>query len=354
MKRKAGRPRKEKKVEKVMKKIDETELRKVDKEFDCDEWGRYSRFFSTKEKIEKMGLEYKEGRAYKLLVSDRHNNIKEAQRIAIIQTILSNRGLSPKVYNIGKIQNYFYLEVEYLNGDFGVDLQTKDNIQEFLEHSPIKPYSIDLDMDKNYIDGKYIDFHGFEIDWNQFESWLKNEIKEKTHWGRKDDGRIAYQSDTNLLGKRDTITRLKKMELDQIDYTNQTVLDLGCSIGMMSYFAESKGAKVIGIDLPEVIFLATLYKFFNYPDSRIEFIAHDLKMGLPKLQVSIVFDFAMVHTIGRPKELANITKRLLVYEGHNLESKEKTEAEFKKIFSKVRFVGYTEDRGVRPIFWCKQ
>jgi 2-polyprenyl-3-methyl-5-hydroxy-6-metoxy-1,4-benzoquinol methylase len=122
---------------------------------------------------------------------------------------------------------------------------------------------------------------------------------------------------------------------------------------MFCHYASNKGAKVTGIDMPLVIEIADLYKLYKGVHN-IDFISKELFIEDLKTlgKFDIVFYFAMIHSLGRPLELKNLTKELLIYEGHNLEDENKTEEELKKIFNKVEYKGKTKDRGIRPIFWC--
>ena len=324
--------------------IDEAHIKKVDSEYKCDEWGKHTRYFYKKESVESLGLEYKEGRGIKLIVNNRMKNAKTVQKMAIIQTYYANLGLAPRVYNLGFIGEYPYLEVEHIEGKFKTPTKKlKKLIKKVAKDSGfIKPY-LDTDMRKNYIikDDKvfYIDFHGFKLSLKKFEKWVLKEIEDKTHWGHLNDDneRFSYQT-----GKRDMRYRIKQMKLDEIDFKDKRVLDVGCNLGLFMHYVSSEGGSGIGFDTPEIMNLAWLYKFWISPLAKIEFSESE---GEFDIQLYL----AMVHTFGYPQPIAPLT----IFEGHNLQDKDKTEQSLKgNGFSKIEFINYTEDRGKRPVFWC--
>lgn len=335
--------------------------KKVDKRYKCDEWGKKSRFFYKKKSVEQLGLEYKKGRGIKLIVANAMRNWENLKRMAILQTYYHYRGLAPKVYDIGWIDECPYLEVEYLSEEVRkkVPKLIKDKIIKIADESGfIKVYPIDIDISKNYIGNQFIDFHGFKLFWNKFEAILRREIDERTHWGHPNDKgeKFNYQGWDmyKIKGKREMNHRIQKMRLEDINFHNKTVLDIGCNLGMMSHYAASRGAKVIGVDLWRLIEISELWKYFNGLTD-VEF--HSKKLTPSNLgqfgEFDIVFFMAMVRSLKIPSKLAEITKELMVFEGHNMQDPKKVRRELEQIFPKVEFIGYTTDRGVRPVFWCK-
>jgi len=314
--------------------IDEAQLKEIDKKYKCDEWGKKSRFFWKPESAESLGLKYKEGRGYKVLVANDLKTIKEAQRIAIIQTYYANLGLAPRVYNIGWVDEYPCLEVELLK-------KYSDKF-ELPKVNFIETYKIDLNVDKNFMDGKYIDFHAFKFNQEKFKEWLSKEIDDKTHWGHlsEDNKRFSYQT-----GKRDMKYRIKQMKLDEVDFNEKKVIDVGCNLGLFGHYVSEQGGEAVGFDTQEIMNLAWLYKFLKKPLSNAEF----MKPDNPIKGFDIQLYLAMVHTFGYPEVVADLT----IFEGHNLQDRNATEVDLiKQGFSKVKFINYTEDRGKRPVFWC--
>ena len=320
--------------------IELNERREIDNIYNWDEWGRYSRYLYTKENIEAFGLTYKEGRGYKIIVTSKfpENTIIDTM---VIQSILANEDIAPKIYRAGKIKGYIYLEAEHLEGESDF-IKTQAKLKEILSKYPfIESYQVDIENKKNYIANKFLDFHGFKLR-DGFKDWLNFQVNWKTHWGHRNDNNepFAYQ-DCEWKGKRDMEYRIKTMKLDTIDFTNKRVLDMGCNLGMFLHYISNKGGSGIGYDLPEVLKIANVYRFYSNPFADIEF-------GEPNGEFDIQLYLAMTHSLGYPKPEAELT----IFEGHNLNLKESTEKELKKNFSRVKFINYTKDRGIRPVFWC--
>ncbi|MDZ4228350.1 MAG: hypothetical protein U1E54_03830 [Candidatus Levybacteria bacterium] len=340
-----------------MKPIDKDHLREIDKKYKCDEWGKKSRVFYKKESVESLGLKYKPGRAIKVIVANDLQTMMEVSRMAVIQTFYYYHGLAPKVYRIGELGEYPYLEVQFIPGGSEFDDKVKKQVRNLARTVDwFTCYDVDLNIDKNYLAGRYLDFHGFDIDWDKFKTWMVKEINNRTHWGHLNDNneRYAYQQFDELEGKRKTDQRVKEMGLDKFDFKGKTVLDIGCNLGIMSRYAKSMGAeRVLGVDEKSMIMAADLFNFYMM-SSMPEFEEKTLT-GANLVDCGafdVVFYFAMVHSLGYPKELRAITRKLLIFEGHDRQDERQVFIELIKIFNRVEFRGFTRDRGIRPVFWC--
>lgn len=313
-----------------------------DKTYKCDSSGRMSRYCYKKKTVEGLGLEYKEGRGYKIIV----DNIGDLTEKAIIRDIFAYEKIGPRIYKLGKFTGYDCLEVEHIEGERYASFNpyTRENIKKLFKKYPfILPYEVDLGVAENYIGDKYIDFHGFQLNKPKFKEWLHKEINQRTHWGHLDDNdkKFSYQS-CELVGKRDMGYRIKQMKLDKINFRNKKVLDVGCNLGMFMHYITDKGGSCIGYDTPPIMNIASIYRFWTKPYADIEF-------RLPSdEEFDIQLHLAMVHTFGYPEAIAPLT----IFEGHNLQDEDKVEQELKKNFTKVQFINYTKDRGIRPVFWC--
>lgn len=237
----------------------------LDDQFECDEWGKWSRFYSSKKNIEALGLEYREDRAVKLLID---SNLEKIRKLGILSTYFHYRGLTPRVYDYGFLRNHFFLYVEPIikTEESQIDI-IKEKIKEMASKVDwiTKAYSVDLDVEKNYINDKYLDFHGFHIDIDKFYAWMSKFISQKTHWGNlKGDKKFAYQDFDRIIGKRRIEERAEEMKLNEINFNGKTVLDIGCNLGLMTNYALNRGAKrAVGIDLKKVIEAADYYKFYR-------------------------------------------------------------------------------------------
>lgn len=203
----------------------------------------------------------------------------------------------------------------------------------------------------NWIKDKYIDLGGFKFkDKNKYFEKLKKDIIKYTYFGS--GFHQSYQSSFDFEGKRKTNYRIKKYELDKIDFNGKSVLDLGCNLGLFCHYAKKRGAKdVLGIDKnKEAIKCAKEYA--NWKELyNINFKAKDLNNFKPK-PADIVFFLAVSQYLGFPEWLGEITKEVLIYEGHANEELIETKEKLEKIFPRVDEIGYSEDRSKRPILKC--
>jgi hypothetical protein len=337
-----------------MKPISKVHRKDIDDKYKCDEWGKWSRWFNTKESVEALGLKYIQGRGIKVFVA-KDFDIRE---YLIIKTIYSHYGLAPKIFSFGQIkEGNWYVEMEDANclSSSGIDIAVLDWVIKEIDW--ITPYEIDLKLDKNYLNGYYLDFHKFKINWKKFEVWIREEMR-KSHWGKKnEEGKpYAYQSSVLSVGKRDTSKRIDELKLWSINFEGKTVLDIGCNLGEISHFAAlKKASRVVGVDcFCDFKLSADILKYYCLIDN-LEFIEEKLtpdnidKFG----KFDIVFYLAMIHSLGIPSKLKDIVNDTLVFEGHNLMDKDDTATKLKKLFNKVEYIGNSTDRGIRPIFICQ-
>jgi len=338
--------------------------RDIDKLIKYDDFGRKSRLLVSKENIESVGLEYHEGRCIKIKVSpDFIGNLDKVRKLSLVGQYLCYRGLSPKIYDCGVVTvggiEYPYFDVEYIaNKKNSNDTnKIKDEVRKELNKLDwiTKVYEVDLINQDNYIGNKYIDFHGFEIDDDKFYRWIVGLINNNTHWGHKNEAgnKFAYQDFDGVIGKRRIEDRIVSLGADKIDYRGKTVLDIGCNLGLIANYAMESGAsRSVGVDLKPVIEAADMYKLHKGYKTELYYSELTDKNITQYGKFDIVFFLAMSYSLGIPKELAEITEELLVYEGHDREDKEKTSTKLNAIFKRVVFAGFTNDRGKRPTFIC--
>ena len=337
-------------------------LKKFDKVHPCNGRGNWSRYFNTKESIERLGLRYKDGIGIKVLLEEMTSGaVLEdfyIEEYCIIHSYFANKGIAPKIYNFGKVYGYNYVEIEdVVNKKNNINV-TKDVVIEASESAGfIIPHMIEFKHPdgKNFLNGYYLDFHGFKIDKEKFERWFKDIVKD-SHWGNKKNGeRYSYQGNVIVDGKRDIEQRVDEMNLRSCDFDGKTVLDVGCNLGTMSLWARDNGAsKVVGVEcFHNFKLLADIYKFYTKTNN-VEFIEEEIipeeidKFG----KFDIVFYFAVEASLGIPEKLKDITNELLIYEGHNTKDQRRIELKLGELFTLVELVGYTTDRSKRPIFYC--
>ena len=338
-------------------------LRKFDLLHPCNERGNWSRYFNTKESIEKLGLEYKEGIGIKVLLEEMTSGSTLDNfcitEYCVVHSYLASKGIAPKIYNQGMVSGYYFVEIEDVTNKKNTINATADIVRNACKESGfIIPHEIEFKhLDgKNFLNGYYLDFHNFKIDWEEFKIWFSKTVLD-SHWGNKGKGgkKCSYQDNLMVLGKRKVNQRVEEMSLRKVSFKDKTVLDVGCNLGVMSIWAKNAGAKnVTGIDcFHNFKLLADIYKFYTNTKN-VTFIEEKIvpenidKFG----KFDIVFYFAVSASLGFPDKLSDITNELLIYEGHGKEDQRKTELRLGELFTMVELIGYTTDRSVRPIYYC--
>ena len=189
-----------------------------------------------------------------------------------------------------------------------------------------------------------------------------NEIIKKGQfpYGRR---KYQYQSieEENMVGIRNMEHRY--LILDLPSFEGKTVLDIGCSLGMVCVMASKAGAKkCVGIDSnSDTIEVAKKYvDMKGYKN--INLLSYDVNKGVDDL-ISLIgyksFDCVFALSIlkhVKHKALFDIinfyTKEICWFEGHNKQGVEKIKKllEDNLNFKQINFLGYTNDRGIRPNF----
>ena len=174
-----------------------------------------------------------------------------------------------------------------------------------------------------------------------------------------------YQSldDTDPRG-RDMGHRYGVMEFPQ-SLDGKSVLDIGCNLGRICLDAEKRGAeRIVGIDYREDVINA-MRTYLRNNASKVALYTFDINDGadaLGKMIGESSFDYVFVLSIwshvdqGKLWEIINkFCSHVCYFEDNapsrvkSLESIERTLRESLK-FSSMEFLGYTTDRGVRPVY----
>jgi len=192
---------------------------------------------------------------------------------------------------------------------------------------------------------------------------LKNDVIREGQFPYK-RRKYQYQSieEENMIGIRDMEHRYSILDLPT-NFNNKTVLDLGCSLGMVCIMAKLRNADFcVGLDNNEsTIDVARRYiEEKKYKD--IKLFVYDINNGIDGL-ISLIgpqkFDYVFALSIMKHVnseslfEIINFyTKDVCWFEGHNKQNEIKIEKLLTKnlVFKKIEFLGCTTDRGTRPNF----
>ena len=200
---------------------------------------------------------------------------------------------------------------------------------------------------------------------------LKNQLKDEIiKEGQFPYRRRKYQyqsiEEENMIGIRNMNHRYSVLDLPD-DFSNKTVLDLGCSLGMVCVMAKLRNASFcVGLDNNEnTINVAKKYiEEKKYKD--IKLFVYDINKGVNEL-ISLIgqdkFDYVFALSIIKHVnknilfEIINFyTKDICWFESHSKQDRTKIEKMLRKnlTFKEIKFLGYTNDRGIRSNFKIKE
>lgn len=183
----------------------------------------------------------------------------------VAQNLLAMKGHSTRVYDLVSINGKTAQVTNLLKG------QKKPKIVK----DPRFEYWFDAwTQSYNHADGKIIDLQGTKLrDPEHYRKYLLKETAKRN----EANGHCAgmYQSVGPHSGIRDTKRRLETYKFE--DFKGKTVLDIGCSNGMICRAAKDLGAKrVVGIEYPNMAEmaqeLAIMDGYFN-----LDFIGANIK-----------------------------------------------------------------------------
>lgn len=298
-------------------------------------------------------------------------NRAKVKHSAKIQRIFSWYGLAPKVYRQVFIesngQDYVAQVIQFISGDYCFDILEMRNIvglMNQLEKDNSIYHNDDL-YPSNVINGMWVDYGNF--DFNNIQEYIAKvavRYNNFTKWGNGVNS--AYQKFTELgvfSGRDDT--RIEMFELDKYNFEGKTVLDIGCSGGRFANYCDRRGARAVGVDLPEVIQGAreaaniTGYhtEFYPYDFSKEHFVDTIRRVtGIQKFD--FVFFLSMDQHIGFKEDyFRELVGDTLFFESNGGKPVEEEYNEFSdklaKIFNSVNFKGVSKEGAHRNLFVCK-
>lgn len=182
----------------------------------------------------------------------------------------------------------------------------------------------------------------------------------ETSW----DGRFYQSLDDSDPRGRDMKHRYEVMGFPD-SFANCSVLDIGCNIGRICVDAKKRGAKrAIGIDNRKDV-VDTMNNYFKKKEIDVSLFAFDINNGVGALESLIghaPFDYVCVLSIWshvEKQKLWDIINRYctkVCFFEDNAPSRINSLEQIKIIleknldFSKIEFMGFTTDRGVRAVF----
>lgn len=197
---------------------------------------------------------------------------------------------------------------------------------------------------------------------------LRKEIGEKSKF---DNEPLQYQSFDGSKGNRDMLHRYGVMGLNDFNFKNKSVLDIGCNLGVIGLECMKRGAsKYVGLEYhpPTVEVSAKLFKEEGVLHKG-KVLEYDVNSGLAACRKLIgdhkydyVFALAIIkHT--NDEDLFNLinfySDKYIFFEGHNRHRK-RDPKEFEETWrtylndelpnKKIMWLGNSTDHGKRLVF----
>ncbi len=305
--------------------------------------------------------------------------IHDHRHLSLVANLLFSKGVGPRLYDLVELQFGAHICTAYVvrHVDGRVPSRTEceagvKNIRDLENQGLIKatiPGGFEDEefecpscannafMDRN---GRfnYVDFQNFLL--TNYESFLRStavQAREASHFGDRTilrGGRYLYQSvpGVNLPGKRDIAVRAavirRLMETAGVSVKDRLVLDVGCNIGMMiAQYLKLEAKWGHGWDREQIIphterlLLALGCTRFSTSSGEIS-QSHRIEEDLPDfLRGSLngcVISYLSVHAyLGWLDSLAHIPWGFLIYEGHQLETREDFDKYIQQLKNVVNF-----------------
>lgn len=298
------------------------------------------------------------------------SNDDSLEEYSKVQSILNVGGLAPTVYRLVIVEDskrkYGAQITEEVGGNMPSDRQLRKLYDEIDSVCLSKHIEASGDLHRsNVIGGKWVDFQGFRwLDFKKYKDKLTRKFNETAISGNSVN---SYQQsvECGLTGGRGSI-RLDKFGIQGLDFKGKTVLDIGCSGGYFVNFCAKRGARAVGVDLPDVAAVAreaaVMQGLFN-----AEYYGYDLnsnpedfagyiaaKTGIKKFDY--VFFFSMDQHVGYRDYVRQLTGGTLFFESNGGKAPEDEYDIFSSLLDKqydeVEHLGVTKEGATRNLFIC--
>jgi hypothetical protein len=283
----------------------------------------------------------------------------------IIQNLCAWHGLAPRVYEIVGLSWEGKIYPALIVDDLGeasdmVEWDQRVKIMEAIKKIGDK-YGFyteyeDLGQARNFIKDKFVDFQAFKLKPDYRDQVIKR-YKAKAKWSEN-----TYQTvpELGIGGYRDNERRLELMQLNKLDFTGKSVLDIGCSGGFYCRYAKDRGAsRVLGVDLQNVADAAfEVSNYLGYYD--INYSGMKLEPNLDYnfgFSIDIIFYLSVYRYFGYAPFLKKA--KMIIYEHNGDVPEEEAIKQFSKDFPKHwevaitgRDTGSNDDR--RTLIFAKE
>jgi hypothetical protein len=282
----------------------------------------------------------------------KENNLRDC---TIIQNLFARHDLAPRVYDIVRHNGMLAQVTDFLEGEI-VHPVRKNVLFPVIKDQYQVTTSWDMNP-KNFIDGKLVDFQPFRfVDSDSYRKHLKELALKYLAWGSRSD---PYQAVFDMPSQRNFLSRVDFMRLTEIDFTELTVLDLGCNYADFANYALAQGAnRAVGVDLPKAAEAA--FEIRNFMgDWQLDLVGAKLPGQLKEIEehtgletFDVVFALSVDRQIGYDSWMAEKCNRVLFLEGHVPDKEHTFRERLERDFESVEYFGQSRDHGSRPVFRC--
>lgn len=280
-------------------------------------------------------------------------------RCIIAQNLFAQEGIAPRVFDVVRINDQFAQVTPFLSQGEQPSADRVAALLPLVEKYKLGTWRNYWDVSPhNWRSGLFVDFSGFYFaDPQAYE----DDLVRQAYTRRGEYIGAAYQPvpELNIKGTREMGSRIKAMRLDEIDFADKTVLDIGCNLGYLCRWVTEQGARrVVGVDR-----IADLtYQVANWlGDWQTDYLTARLPAEVGEIlfatgieKFDIVIAAAVVkHVGGLASWLLELCKDLFIFEGHGSIGAEVYAPQLRDYFRTVNYFGQTNDNYERHLFRCQ-
>jgi len=292
--------------------------------------------------------------------------LHEATRV---QNLFAMRGLAPRVYGIVLLNDRQLAQVtDFANGKGKPDKERAAQVAEKFHISAFDLQSSERDIAQylarhpKWVGRWLVDFGRlYFAKPEEYENRLRRHVA--IYHKKPHKEKIGYQPcpELGIGGRRDIDRRRKWMRLDEIDFVDKTVLDIGCNQGAITRLAEKLGAKrSVGVDHKFTRGNAELANWLGYWNTDFLELSLPRDRGQIRSQTGIkAFDIVFcLSTLGHAGGYAPWFPKLVaeggvtVFEGQGRDKRETYQKVLERDFRKVEWLGWVKDHGRHPLWRC--
>jgi SAM-dependent methyltransferase len=278
------------------------------------------------------------------------------------QNLCAIEGIAPRVYALFLIRRKNLLYPALLTEDLGQGRETSREelervyykAEKVLKDKGITPPFFDMYAHGiNIVGGKWVDFQGAHLT-EEYEKQLKDRLSKSATWV----GNFYQQADDlGIDGFRKTENRIKTLGIDQIDFNNKNVLDIGCSAGVFCNYAYEHGAKrVVGIDKLEIVTASMEYSNyrgnFNIDYLGMDYADINAPVETEVQKFDVVLYLSVYDYFSYTEKTHRFVKDILIFEQNGKETDEQVLERLHKFFGKIELKSHASDYDNRNIYWC--